>query len=102
MERKKNGQIIAIVALAVAIVVMSVGFATYASTLNINGTTTVKANKWSVHFDDSTYDETTGSVAATTHTITDTTASYTVTLTKPGDFYEFSVNVINDGTLMLH
>lgn len=98
MEKKRNGQIAVIAVLAVAIVLMSVGFATYASTLNINGTATVKANKWSVHFDDTTYKETTGSVAATNHSVNNTTATYTVTLSKPGDFYEFSVDVVNDGS----
>ena len=98
MEKRKNGQIAVIAVLAIAIVFMSVGFAVYASTLSINGTATVKANKWSVHFNDTTYAETAGSVAATTHSINNTTATYTVTLSKPGDFYEFSVNVVNDGS----
>lgn len=98
MEKKRNGQLAVILVLAVAILFMSVGFAAYSTTLNINGTATVKANKWSVHFVDTSYAETTGSVAATTHTISDTSATYTVTLTKPGDFYEFSVDVINDGS----
>lgn len=98
MEKKRNGQLAVILVLAVAILFMSVGFAAYSTTLNINGTATVKANKWSVHFVDTSYAETTGSVAATNHTISDTSATYTVTLTKPGDFYEFSIDVINDGS----
>ncbi len=98
MEKKKNGQMAVILVLAVAILFMSVGFATYASTLTINGTATVKANKWSVHYVDTTYAETTGSQQATSKTITNTDVTYSVTLTKPGDFYEFSINVINDGS----
>ena len=35
MERRKDGQIIAIAALAIAIVFMSVGFAVFAQNLNI-------------------------------------------------------------------
>ena len=97
MEKKKNTQLIIIAILAVAILFMSVGFATYASTLTINGTATVQSNKWSVHFVDNTYAETTGSKVGT-KTITGTNITYSVTLEKPGDFYEFSIDVINDGT----
>ena len=97
MEKKKNTQLIIIAILAVAILFMSVGFASYASTLNINGTATVQSNKWSVHFVDNSYAETTGSKVGT-KTITGTSINYSVTLEKPGDFYEFTINVINDGT----
>lgn len=97
MEKKKNTQLIIIAILAVAILFMSVGFAAYASTLTINGTAKVQSNKWSVHFVDTTYAETTGSKVGT-KTITGTNLTYSVTLEKPGDFYEFSIDVINDGT----
>lgn len=103
MERQKNTQSIVIGVLAVAVLMMSVGFAAtaYTQTLNINGSdATVKAAKWSVHFDDTSYTETTGAkaVAATSHTLNTTSLTYAVTLTKPGDFYEATVNAVNDGT----
>ncbi len=98
MEKKKNTQILVIVALSFALLFMSVGFASYASTLTINGTATVRANKWSIHYVSSTYAETTGSKAATSKTITDTDFTYAVTLDKPGDFYEATLDVVNDGT----
>ena len=98
MEKKKNTQILVIAVLSFAILFMSVGFATYASTLNINGTATVRANKWSVHYDNNSYEEKTGSKAATSHNVTNTDFTFAVTLEKPGDFYEAEVTVINDGT----
>ncbi len=98
MEKKRNVQIIVIAALAFAVLFMSIGFATYASTLNINGNVSVGANKWSVHFVDTSYQETTGSVVATSRNITNNSITYNISLTEPGDFYEFSINVINDGT----
>ncbi len=97
MEKNKNTQLIVIAMLSFAILFMTVGFAAYASTLNINGTATVSPTKWSVHFVNGSYAESTGSVAATDYSVTDNTVTYTVTLDKPGDFYEFTVNVINDG-----
>jgi hypothetical protein len=101
MEKNKSTQTIIIAVLAIAVLAMSVGFAAsaYTQNLNINASTVnVKAAKWNVHFDDTSYAETTGSVAATSHTLTGTTMVYEVTLTKPGDFYEFTVNVKNEGT----
>ncbi len=98
MEKNKNTQTLVIAILSFAILFMSVGFATYASNLNINGTATVKANKWSVHYQSNSYSETTGSVAATASNLTNTDFTFTVTLTKPGDFYEAQATIVNDGT----
>ena len=67
MERRKDGQIIAIAALAIAIVFMSVGFAVFAQNLNINGTATVEKAVWDVHFDNVKVKE--GSVTANTPVI---------------------------------
>ena len=50
MQKQKNIQVALIGVLAFAVLFMSVGFAAYAQTLNINGTATVGTNKWSVHF----------------------------------------------------
>lgn len=101
MEKQRQGQTVAIVALAVAIMVMAVGFAaaTYSQTLNLNSSTaTLKASKWSVHFDTTSYEESDDSIAATSKNVSDTSMNFTVTLPNPGDFYEFTTNVINDGT----
>lgn len=97
MEKKKNTQILVIAVLSFAILFMTVGFATYATQLTIHGTATVQPNSWSVHYVDTTYAESTGSKVAT-KTITNTDITYSVTLNKPGDFYEFTIDVINDGS----
>lgn len=106
MEKQKHAQTAIIGVLAVAILVMAVGFALYSQNLNINGSATLTAAKWSVHF----VKDGTGSYAKTTNSVDPTTAptvdangttleTYNVTLAKPGDYYEFTVNVINDGTI---
>ncbi len=102
MEGNKKGQQLLIIALVVAVVAMSIGFAvtSYTTTLNITGNTvTAKAAKWDVHFDDTSYTETTGTgyVAASSHTLTGTTLTYAVTL-EPGQIYEATVTVKNEGT----
>ena len=98
MKKSLNASTLTILLLAIAFVAMSVGFAAYAQTLNINGTATAKKASWKVQFKDSTYTETAKSVAATTKTLTATTMTYDVTL-NPGQFYEFTVDVENAGTI---
>ena len=100
MQKQKNIQVALIGVLAFAVLFMSVGFAAYAQTLNINGTATVGTNKWSVHFKENSLQEVAGSVAGENLTLdtATTTANFKVKLNKPGDYYAFSVDVINDGT----
>lgn len=103
VEKNKSTQTVIIAVLAVSILVMSVGFAASAYTQNLKlegSSATVKASKWDVHFKEGTtnYSETTGSVAATTHTLNGTTLTYSVVLTNPGDFYEATVTAENLGT----
>ena len=102
MEGNKKGQLLLIVALVVAVVAMSVGFAatSYTRTLEIEGNTvTAKGAKWDIHFDTTSYHETTGTgyVAASDHTLDGTTLTYEVTL-EPGQTYETTVTVKNEGT----
>lgn len=95
--KKNTIQLGVIIVLAVALVTMAIGFANYSADLNINGTANLTAASWDVHFDDTSYSATAGSVAVTPN-IGTTTMSYTVNLEKPGDFYEFTINVVNGGT----
>jgi len=99
MKKQNRFQTILIIALAFAIVFMSIGFATYSRVLNINGTATVKSSKWSVHFNPQSFQETSDSVEANTLTSGETSISFGVNLNKFNDKYEFDVNVINDGTI---
>lgn len=99
MRKEKGLQNVVIVVLAIAVLAMSVGFATYTETLNINGTATFTAAKWDVRFNTSSYQEAQNSVAATAHNVGDKTLTYSVTLAKPGDTYSFTVNVQNYGTI---
>ncbi len=99
MEKKKNTQLIIIGVLSFAILFMSVGFATYATNLTINGTTTFGQSKWSVHFVTGSYNETTGGKAqAISENVGTTSITYSTTLNAPGEFAEFEIPVINDGT----
>ena len=106
MEKKRNSQTIIIAVLAVAVLFMSVGFALFAQTLNIQGNVQVEPAKWSVRWDSTSYQKATGSVdildgnltANSGPTLTNTDVTFGAKLTKPGDFAEFTINAINDGT----
>ncbi len=81
------------------IVIISVGFSAISATLSITGNSTIARNTWDVHFEN--VQVTSGSVTASTPVISnnDTQVTYNVTLNMPGDFYEFTVDAVNEGTI---
>ncbi len=101
--RNKN---ILIGGLMAIVVVMAVGYAAFATQLNVNGTANITSS-WKVAFDTtktSAYTATTGLTGATapTGTITfgnDQTATLVANLNQPGDKIVFTLTVKNTGTL---
>ena len=98
MRQERGLQNTVIVVLAIAILVMSVGFATYSENLKINGTATFNKATWDVRFNKTSFNET-SEIKATTKSVEDKVISYSVTLPKPGSTYSFTVNVQNYGTI---
>ena len=103
MKSTRKIQNVMMVLLGITVLVMSIGFATsaYTENLQINGSdVTISGAKWDVHFKEgeNNYQETSGSVKANDYTLTGTTFTYDVTLTKPKDFYEVTIIVENAGT----
>ena len=105
MKRKQKSKKIMAVAIALLLLI-SIGYAAISTTLTINGTANIAATSWNVHFNN--VNVTTGSVTGTNVTTapavpngstTTTSLTYNVTLEKPGDFYEFTVDVVNGGTI---
>ena len=100
MKIKKNKtQIYLLLIFAVALLI-GVGYAALSATLKINGQTTINKASWDVHMED--INVTSGSVEATTAPTLDTaktTVNFSVKLTNPGDFYEFTVKEVNKGTI---
>lgn len=106
MDRKKNyiGGI-TIVLLALSILLMSIGFAIRSQRLDINGNTTIGVDpKWDIHF--SNVNITEGSVngvkvisPAKIVNANGTYVTYDVKLPLKGEFYEFTVDIVNEGNL---
>lgn len=98
MNKKKKG--LSILLLIVLLVGITVGFSVLSSTLNINGTSTIKVPGWDVHF--ANVNVTSGSVNATNPPSIasgELAINYSVGLENPGDYYEFTVDVVNNGTM---
>jgi len=106
MEQKERRGGNAVIILLLLVVGISIGYAALTTTLMINGNSTIKKATWDIHF--ANVDVKTGSVLIDTTkgeqaaTITDTAATiidYTISLQQPGDFYEFTVDAVNGGSL---
>lgn len=100
IRRKKKNSILL---LFLVILGITVGFAYLSTTLGINGIAGIKGNSWDIHWDNA-------SIKATEGSITPKTAAYVsdeerknvdfaVELELPGDFYEFTVDAVNGGTV---
>ena len=100
MKKKKNSSFVVIALLL--IVTISIGYAALSTTLNINGTSTIKTNTWDVHFANVKVTTNTGATVTKAPTITEgktTEVTYNVALNQPGSVYEFTVDVVNGGTI---
>ena len=103
-EKDKQGKMIIAILLLIAII--GVGYAALGANLKINGVANIPSAQWNVHFVQNSITPTTGSVAidtannekaATVDSATE--VSYKVKLALPGDFYEFTVDVTNEGSI---
>ena len=98
MNRKKKNtkQLLLILALTIF-----VGYALLNTTLLINGTADIIDNTWDIKWDKTSISVTNGSVTASTPDVTerDTKVSFAANLKVPGDYYEFTIDAVNAGTV---
>ena len=77
---------------------LTIVYAALSVTLSIVGNAEVVASSWDIHLDN--VKVTDGSVSGTEPSITSpTTATFSTNLTTPGDFYEFTIDVVNSGSI---
>ena len=82
----------------ISVLTLTVVYAALSTTLNINGNAEVSAANWDIHLDNVVLNS--NSATTTAPTITDSkTATFSTTLTTPGDFYEFTIDVVNNGSI---
>lgn len=87
--------------LAIALLAfISIGYAVLTSNLNINGVFSFERNSWDIYFDNIQVDQSSiEAITAPTINSTKDTINYSLKFKKPGDFYAFTVDVINDGSV---
>ena len=104
--REKSKKINKRLLLVLLLVIVTIGYATLQTNLTINGTSKISNSTWNVHFNNPSA-ATTGSVSIDSNDNTQyaarkdsaTQVSYSVLLSEPGDFYEFTVEVENEGSI---
>lgn len=100
-NKKKSRNYVVAAIILLLLVGITIGYAGLSTGLNIKGHTSISSVDWDIHFEN--VQVTDGSVTATSAAAIDADnplkVGYTVALTEPGDFYEFTVDVVNDGTL---
>lgn len=101
MKKKKEKKIILLLAI---LLVITVGYALLSQTLDINGTTNIKKTTWSIIWDNVEVNENSvkGDAVTTAAAITNTEKTlveYSISLSEPGEFYEFTVDAKNEGTI---
>lgn len=85
--------------LLLLIVGIGIGFAALQTNLVITGETKINKVEWNVHFDNAKKTDN-ANVDGTVELDDDkTTATYSATLEEPGDTYEFTVDVVNEGSI---
>lgn len=86
--------------LIIIIAVMVIGYAALQTTLNITGNTSIKGNSWDVHWANVQISPGSTTDVITPATITNPTqVEFNINLNKPGDYYEFTVDAVNSGTV---
>ncbi len=100
MRKNKKSKYLLLLILLLGI---SVGYALLSTTLKINGTSTITKNTWSIYWDSVGNIEKTDTATVTTAAAIDATdntqVNFGVTLNLPGDYYEFQVDAVNNGTV---
>lgn len=102
MEKGRGARTIGIIALVVAVVGMSVGFAALQQILTISGSTTVKGSTWGVSFQSLNEPDKTGSATIDTEAelkLGSTTMDFAVSLYQPNDEVIYTFQVKNTGSI---
>ena len=88
----------------ISLLLIGVVYAILQANLQIKGTAKIKENTWDIHFNNIEVNENSVSIGENdSHASIDPEnnckVDFEVTLSLPGDFYEFTVDVVNSGTI---
>ena len=102
-KRKRQKKKYFVQFLIILIIFISLGFALLRADLKIVGIYKVNQANWDIHFDNLQVTEgsvslSEGDSAATINPTATTSVNYSITLKKPGQYYEFTVDVVNNSS----
>ena len=99
-RQKKKSMYVVLVAL---VLMISIGYAALSANLRINGTSRINAFTWDVHFENAQATENSTVIPTVAPTAPAAsklqTVSYDVTFDTPGQVYEFTIDVVNGGSI---
>ena len=82
----------------ISVFTLSIAYAAMSTVLEIHGYSEVVASSWDIHLDN--VEVKSGSVSANAPVISgNSTLAFEVELNTPGEFYEFTVDVVNEGSI---
>ena len=103
MEKERRLKVLSLVALIVAVLGLTIAFAALSQTLTINGRASMGSSQWDVHFENLSNANITGDATEVSKPqITDggiTVNNMNVSLVKPKDKVEYTVEIVNDGSI---
>lgn len=88
------------VTILIVIACLTVGYALLSTSLNITGNTILSGNTWDIHWENVQVSDgsTTGNTKEAIIT-NPTKVEFNINLNEPGDYYEFTVDAVNEGTI---
>ena len=84
-------------AIIISVFTLSIAYAILSVTLNITGAAEVVASNWDIHLENVKVKS--GSVSSDAPIISGNNLSFFASLLTPGDYYEFTVDVVNSGNI---
>ena len=95
----KNRKILFLILCFIVILIftLTIAYAALSTILTIQGNADIVASNWDIHLDNPVVKK--GSTTMETPVIDGNSLSFNTTLSKPGDFFEFTVDVVNDGSI---
>lgn len=103
MQKDRRTRVVAITVIAIAVVALSIGYATLNQVLNISGTANIKGQTWDVVFEDLTeptaHNGLVGSAKGISANLTSTTLTFAAELNLPGDSITYRFKVANNGSI---
>ena len=97
IRQNRKIQFIILITLVCLVSTMTLAYAALSATLSIIGSAEIQNASWNVHFDNIQVNP--GSVDISPQIVNNNKITFSADLKNPGEFYKFTVDVVNNGTI---